>query len=208
MCIRDRAFAAQEGQHSHQHDRHVQMLLDQGYSAIAWRNRIMRRITRWSVERTPRLALAATAALEHLTALLARKLMSSPEQWTGDMDARMAPLWQWHALEEAEHKAVAFDVLARVAPSYGLRVFALTINTAGLFIEILDRTAYMLWKDGLLFRRAVWAGGFRFLFGRGGLLRGLGADYRGWYRRDFHPNDTDDSQLIAAWRPRVAARAA
>lgn len=202
------AFAAQEGQHSHQHDRHVQMLLDQGYSALAFRNRMVRRITRWSVERAPRFSLAGTAALEHLTALLARKLMSSPEQWTGDMDARMAPLWQWHALEEAEHKAVAFDVLARVAPSYALRVFALTTNTVGLFFEILDRTAYMLWKDGLLFRRAVWADGFRFLFGRDGLLRGLGADYRSWYRRDFHPNDSDDSQLIAAWRPRVAARAA
>jgi predicted metal-dependent hydrolase len=203
-----RAFAAQEGQHSGQHDRHVALLLEQGYSALAWRNRMVRRVTRWSVRRTPRLALAGTAALEHLTALLARKLLSSPERWTGGMDPRIAPLWQWHALEEAEHKAVAFDVLARVAPGYPLRVFALAINTLGLFIEILDRTAYMLWKDGLLFRRAVWAGGLRFLFGRQGLLRGLGAEYRAWYRRDFHPNDWDDSELIAAWRPRVAAQAA
>jgi predicted metal-dependent hydrolase len=202
------AFAAQEGQHSHQHDRHVRMLLDQGYSAIAWRNRMVRRMTRWSVDHSPRLALAGTAALEHLTALLARKLMTAPERWTGDMDPRMAPLWQWHALEEAEHKAVAFDVLAKVAPSHGLRVFAQVINTAGLFVEILDRTAYMLWKDGLLFRRRVWSDGLRFLFGREGLLRGLGRDYRAWYRRDFHPNDADDSALIAAWRPRVAPRAA
>ena len=124
------------------------------------------------------------------------------------MDARMARLWQWHALEEAEHKAVAFDVLARVAPSYSLRVFSQLTNTLGLCVEILDRTAYMLWKDGLLFRRKVWAGGFRFLLGRDGLLRGLGADYRAWYRRDFHPNDSDDSELIAIWRPRVASRAA
>jgi predicted metal-dependent hydrolase len=203
-----RAFAAQEGQHSGQHDRHVDLLLEQGYSAIAWRNRMLRRITRWSVEHTPRMALAGTAALEHLTALLARKLLSAPERWTGGMDPRMAPLWQWHALEEAEHKAVAFDVLAQVAPSYPLRAFALALNTLGLCIEILDRTAYMLWKDGLLFRRQVWSGGLRFLFGRDGLLRGLGADYRAWYRRDFHPDDCDDTELIATWRPRVAARAA
>jgi predicted metal-dependent hydrolase len=203
-----RAFAAQEGQHSGQHDRHVELLLQQGYSAIAGRNRMVRRMTRWSVAHTPRLALAATAALEHLTALLARKLLTAPERWTDDMDERMVPLWQWHALEEAEHKAVAFDVLAQVAPSHPLRVFALALNTLGLFLEILDRTAYMLWKDRLLFRREVWVGGLRLLFGRDGLLRGLGRDYCAWYRRDFHPDDHDDSELIAHWRPRVAARAA
>jgi predicted metal-dependent hydrolase len=124
------------------------------------------------------------------------------------MDPRMAPLWLWHALEEAEHKAVAFDVLKQVAPSHALRVVQLAQNTVGLFLEIMDRTVYMLWKDGLLFRREVWASGLRFLFGREGVLRGLGAGYRAWYRRDFHPNDQDDSALIAAWRPRVAAQAA
>jgi len=203
-----RAFAAQEGQHSAQHDRHVQMLVAQGYPGIGRRNAVIRRLMRWSVAHMPRHSLAGTAALEHLTALLARKLLRSPERWTGPMDPRMAPLWQWHALEEAEHKAVAFDVLARVAPSYPLRVFALAINTPGLFLEILDRTAYLLWKDGLLFRRQVWASGLRFLFGRGGLLRDAGADYRSWYRRDFHPDDVDDTALIAAWRPRVEPRVA
>jgi predicted metal-dependent hydrolase len=203
-----RSFAAQEGQHSAQHDRHVRMLLDQGYPGIGRRNALIRRLTRWSVEWMPRHSLAGTAALEHLTALLARKLLESPERWTGQMDPRMARLWQWHALEEAEHKAVAFDVLAQVAPSYPLRVFALVSNTLGLFLEILDRTVYMLWKDGILFRRDVWASGLRFLFGREGLLRGASADYRAWYRRDFHPDDANDAALIAAWRPRVEARVA
>jgi predicted metal-dependent hydrolase len=178
------------------------------FAAIGRRNALIRRLTRWSVEWMPRHSLAGTAALEHLTALLARKLLESPERWTGQMDPRMARLWQWHALEEAEHKAVAFDVLAQVAPSYPLRVFALVSNTLGLFLEILDRTVYMLWKDGILFRRDVWASGLRFLFGREGLLRGASADYRAWYRRDFHPDDANDAALIAAWRPRVEARVA
>lgn len=198
-----KAFAGQEGQHSHQHARHVDLLLRQGYGGLEWRNRMMDRLMRWSVPNAPKFSLAGTAALEHLTALLARRLLSDPERWTGPMDPRMARLWQWHALEEAEHKAVAFDVLARVAPSHGLRAFQLAQNTVGLFIEMLERTVYMLRRDGLLFRRDVWADGFRFLFGRAGFLRGLGPDYWPWYRRDFHPNDVDDTPLIEAWRDRI-----
>jgi uncharacterized protein len=200
-----RGFAGQEGEHSQQHARHVERLLEQGYSALAWRNRLVDRLLQWSLRRMPRASLAATVALEHLTAVLARRLLSDPERWLGPMDPRIAPLWQWHALEEAEHKAVAFDVLERVAPGHALRVVQLAQNSVGLFVEVMDRTVYMLWKDGLLFRRHVWADGLRFLFGRHGFLRGLGPDYWPGYRRGFHPNDVDDGPLLEAGRERFEA---
>jgi predicted metal-dependent hydrolase len=208
LLARIRGFAGQEGQHSHQHDRHLELLLSQGYSALATRNRAVDWLMNWSLRRMPRASLAGTAALEHLTALLARRLLGDPERWTGSMDARIAPLWLWHALEEAEHKAVAFDVLERIVPGRALRNIQLAQNTVGLFIEILDRTVYMLWKDGQLFRRSVWADGMRFLFGRDGFLRGHGPDYRSWYRRGFHPDDIDDTPLIEACRGRVEAQLA
>ena len=63
----------------------------------------------------------------------------------------------------------------------------------------------MLWKDGLLFRRATWRDGWTFLFGRNGFLRGLGRDYWRWYARDFHPDEVDDSALIEHWRARITA---
>ena len=50
--------------------------------------------------------------------------------------------------------------------------------------------------------------GFRFLLGPEGFLRGLGADYRSGYRRDFHPDRIDDAPLIALWRPRTEAEIA
>jgi len=203
-----RGFAGQEGQHSHQHGRHLEMLVEQGYTALSWRNRLVDRLMQWSLRRMPRACLSGTAALEHLTAILARRLLSDREHWTGPMDPRIAPLWQWHALEEAEHKAVAFDVLEAVAPSHALRVVQLAQNTVGLFVEIMDRIVYMLWKDGLLFRREVWADGLRFLFGRHGFLRGLGPQYWSWYRRDFHPDDVDDGRLLEVWRERLEARVA
>ena len=208
LLARIRGFAGQEGQHSHQHDRHLKLLISQGYTGLVTRNRLADWMMRWSLRRMPRASLAGTAALEHLTALLARRLLRDPERWAKDMDPRMAPLWLWHALEEAEHKAVAFDVLERVAPGRALRNVQLAQNTVGLFIEILDRTVYMLWKDGQLFRRKVWADGLRFLFGQDGFLRGHGADYWPWYRRGFHPDDVDDTALIESRRGQVEAQVA
>jgi predicted metal-dependent hydrolase len=191
-----RGFAGQEGQHSRVHEQHVEILIAQGYTALETRNRFMDRIARWHNRRTPKLSLSMTAGLEHLTALLARRILSEPELRTGQMHPEMGRHWRWHALEEAEHKAVAFDVLMQVAPSHPLRVVMMVLNTFGLAIETLDRMVYMLWKDGLLFKAATWSGGWRFLFGERGFLRGMGADYRAWYRRDFHPNEIDDRRLI------------
>ena len=78
-------------------------------TGIATRNRFIRAMLRFFNRRLPHPSLVSTAALEHLTAILARRLLGNPEKWTGPMDPRMAPLWQWHALEEAEHKAVAIE---------------------------------------------------------------------------------------------------
>jgi predicted metal-dependent hydrolase len=66
--------------------------------------------------------LAATAALEHFTATLAELVLSSEE--TRDLFGHEAvrDLFVWHALEESEHKAVAFDVYKAVGGSERLRV--------------------------------------------------------------------------------------
>ncbi|MGH2901021.1 MAG: metal-dependent hydrolase, partial [Solirubrobacteraceae bacterium] len=196
-------FAGQEAQHSHQHDFHLELLVAQGYTGLVRGNRVADRIMRLENRHLPRFSLASTAAVEHLTALLARRILADDARFTALMDPRMAALWRWHSVEEAEHKAVAFDVLQEVAPSRALRAFALALNSVGLFVEMLARTLYMLAKDGVLFRRATLASGWRFLFGREGLLRGHGHSYLAWYRRGFHPAQIDDSPLIAAWGDRI-----
>jgi predicted metal-dependent hydrolase len=197
-------FAGQEAQHSHHHDRHLALLDAQGYTALGRVNRLMDRAMRLQNRLLPKFSLAGTAASEHLTALLARRILEDSSAFTRAMDPRMAELWRWHALEEAEHKAVAYDVLQRVAPSYARRALLLIATTLGLFVEILGRTAYMLWKDGVLFRRETWKSGRRFLFARRGLMRGHGPAFFAWFRRDFHPAQNDDSTLIETWRERFA----
>ena len=82
------------------------------------------------------------------------------------------------------------------------------IDTFFLSFETLMRTSYMLWKDGLFFDRSTWSKRFDFLWGDAGLLRGTAAVYGAWYRRDFHPNEIDDSELIAYHAPRVGGEIA
>ncbi len=200
-------FAGQEAQHSHQHDFHLELLASQGYTALVRLNRAADAGMCFGNKHWPRFSLASTAAVEHLTALLARRILSDASL-TARMDPRMAELWKWHAVEEAEHKAVAYDVLERVAPGRALRGFALALNSLGVFVVVLVRTLYMLAVDGELLRRGTFASGWRFLFARGGLLRGHARDYCAWYRRGFHPNQIDDTPLIEAWCARDGAASA
>ena len=47
-------------------------------------------------------------------------------------DPAMQQLLAWHAAEEIEHKAVAFDVLQQIDPSYALRIAGLVYATVML----------------------------------------------------------------------------
>jgi predicted metal-dependent hydrolase len=199
------AFGGQEAQHSQQHDWHLELLVQQGYTALIRLNRLADKGMRFANRHLPKFSLASTAATEHLTALLARRVLRNGSEFTAPMDRRMAELWRWHSVEEAEHKAVAFDVLQQVAPSRALRSFALLFNTLGVFVEVLVRTLYMLGRDGALLRRETFTSGWRFLFGKSGLLRGHGRAYTAWFRRDFHPSQIDDRPLIEAWKAEAEA---
>ena len=58
--------------------------------------------------RPPILDLAATMALEHFTAIIAHELLANPRH-LANADQATADLWRWHAVEEIEHKGVAYD---------------------------------------------------------------------------------------------------
>lgn len=198
-----RAFSGQEGVHAREHDAHVEMLVAQGYPGIARLNEMARRESKWLNRNLPKASLAITAALEHITAIMAHRALVDPEYWGGRMHPNMAPLWQWHAMEEAEHKAVAFDVLALVSGSYALRAAALIVAGMSLMTDNLVRFAYLTYRDGNLFKPRIWADLARFVWGREGLYRSLVRDYFEWFRPGFHPWQRDDQPLIEAQKQRL-----
>ncbi len=135
--------------------------------------------------------LAATAAYEHFTALLANWLLHHPEV-LGHQDERLATLWLWHSAEEAEHRSVAFDLYRALGGDHAWRVRWFRRVTWLLVSEALRQTLSNLRRDRTLWRRATWRSAFIHLFGPQGLVRCLRAPWRDYLREDFSPAQHDD----------------
>ncbi len=150
----------------------------------------------------PRLNLAATICLEHFTALIAEQLLRDADHRAhGHND--VLPLWLWHALEETEHKAVAFDVYQQTGGSYAVRALTMIPTTVILGAVMAYTMTRLLAADGQLLKpRQNW-NGLKYLFGRKGLLTTLAPQFIDWFRPGFHPNDHDTVALVAEWREKL-----
>ena len=153
----------------------------------------------------PRTRLAATVSLEHFTAILANRLLSHPD-FMSHIDDSIKPLWMWHAIEETEHKAVAFDLYKDVkGNNHKELVFTMVMATALLAGTTALYQVRFMAKDGQLFNLKSWAFGLNKLFGRQGLISGLIPDYLDFFKEDFHPWDHANSELVQYWRARLDA---
>jgi hypothetical protein len=160
----------------------------------------------------PAAMLCATIALEHMTAVFADCVMRDPSLMQGRRE-EITRLWVWHAMEEAEHKGVAFDLFQTVSRSWGrwrryqARVLSMFLATH-MFLSNWARVS--LW---LMEARGVtgWDARKRLLgvwFGRRGLLRRSIGGYLSWFRPGFHPWDHNNSALIEKWRGAFSTPAA
>jgi predicted metal-dependent hydrolase len=116
-----------------------------------------------------------------------------------DAEPAMRDLWQWHSVEEMEHKAVAFDVYRAIGGTEKMRRAAMRRSTLFLTWDILHGVRHILKCDGMLWSPKIWLSGVRFLFGKQGILRGTWAPYKAFFDQDFHPWQEDTSELIAQW---------
>src|SRR5215813_7055265 len=125
-----KGFFGQEGRHAHAHDRFNAILRGHGFEIDRFLDSY-KRLSSWLEAHTPaKLNLAVTAAAEHFTAILAEGAFT--ENALDAAAPEMRQLLAWHAAEELEHKAVAFDVLRAIDPSYALRIAGLLYATATL----------------------------------------------------------------------------
>lgn len=193
-------FIAQEGNHAQAHDDHVDLLDRQGFKSIKFENRLIDATLRWMNKRMPKFALATTVALEHFTAMLAHLGFERADLMTDKMDPEFAQLLRWHAAEEIEHKGVAFDVYQDVDGSYARRVAAMIVATVSLVFLVPLRVIPQLWKDGYLFSARQWREGLSFLYGREGLFVLPLRHYLQFYRRDFHPWDIQDYEMVERFK--------
>lgn len=194
-----RGFIGQEGQHALQHRHFNEILQRQGYNVAAW-DAASKRL--WNLFRklmSPRQQLAMSCAIEHYTAILTGAFLASPETMRGTHGPYI-PLWFWHAIEETEHKSVCFDVYRDTGGSYLRRILTMIVLTPLFLLRVTATVAYILAKDGLLFRFKVWWKGFQYLWGKPGVIRPTIATYFSYYLPNFHPWRHDNWNEVVAWK--------
>jgi len=150
-----------------------------------------------------KMQLATTVALEHYTAILAEQLLRDKQHQENIQDPEALKLWMWHALEENEHKAVAYDVYQLTGGGYFTRVFAMILATLGFIIFVGQGNIRLLWANGTLFNLKDNLKGLWSLWGWKGLFPRLLFKYLDFFRPGFHPNDHDTVQLLDDWRHKM-----
>ena len=190
-----RAFIQQEGLHTYAHNELNRSFARFGVEVereVEYADRYFANLER----RLPRkVQLGVTAFLEHLTAVAARMLFIEPKI-SDSIHPEMLRFWRWHAAEELEHKAVAFDLFKAIGGGYLLRVccaIAAILLLTGPFIKIARR---MLRDDPTAItpenrqqtrelNRAV----------AGPELRMIAA----YFKPGFHPWQYDDAKYLSQW---------
>jgi len=190
------AFVGQEASHRQMHVRYNRQLEVQGLHFF------IEPFLRWQLWLSRHLSvmsnLAMTMAYEHFTAIFADGILRRPH-WLADASPSMQLLWTWHAVEEAEHKAVAFDVYRANGGGYVRRLAWFLYVSIVFALDIGMQTTNNLYRDGQLFKLRSWRCGIGYLLGSGGLLRHAWRPWLSYFHPRFTPRWRDNRELIAAW---------
>jgi predicted metal-dependent hydrolase len=197
-------FIGQESMHGREHRALNERLGELGYPTRAIGAYVRGLTTFRERLQSERGNLAVTAGLEHYTATLAETLLTDPQARAEVGHDGVRHLLLWHALEEAEHKAVAFDVYQHVGGTERMRIATMWVIHMSFVLETSIWTLISLAMDPAARRHPLRV--LRSLrrlrrspFTSPRLLRQLFQ----YNRRGFHPNDRDTTQLVAEWRSRL-----
>ena len=201
-----KAFVTQEVMHSREHVQFNKRASDSGYDISRLEERVEWRL---SITRTrpPIVNLAATMCLEHFTAILAHQLLKNPRH-LDRAEPESAALWRWHAIEEIEHKGVAYDTwlhATRAWPRFKrwkVKAKVMLLVTRNFVVDRSLGTLWLLEQDGVTGARA-WARMLWFAWGRPGMLRKILGAWFAFFLPGFHPWKHDDRGLIAAAERRL-----
>ena len=197
-----KAFTTQEAIHSREHAAFNRRAAESGYDLSALEAQVDFRleITR---SKPAIVSLAATMALEHFTAILAHELLADPRHLEG-AEQETADLWRWHAVEEVEHKGVAYDTWLAATRDWTRwkrwKVKALVM----LYVTrnfVVDRTAgaLELLRQDEIRGPGAWARLAWYCLGKPGMMRKVAGAWFSYFLPGFHPWNEDDRKLIAAY---------
>ncbi len=194
-----RGFIGQEGHHSHQHKQMNRQLNDLGFDAMRLERHLARDIEKFKKDRPDRTRLAMTVGMEHITAIMADHALNNPETFDG-LDEPIRELLLWHAVEEIEHKAVAFDVFMSCEGDRALLHKCMKVATTMFVIRISCYMVGLLWWSRSFPRWRAIKGFAKYLFGKKGVVRLIRRPYKEYFRDDFHPWDHQNQALVEMWK--------
>ena len=196
-------FIGQESVHGREHRVFNNRLAELGYPAKEYEA-----VTRFGLKIREKLLpaksnLAATAALEHFTATLAELVLTSEEIRDLMGADAVRDLFVWHALEESEHKAVAFDVYKAVGGGERLRVWTMNFFRFGFVVGIGLSVVLSLLRDRATYRRGALRKSWRRVKASPIMDPALWRQLKDYNRPDFHPDDSDTTALVQTWRAKL-----
>lgn len=192
-------FAQQESLHTREHVVFNRLITDAGYDAQLVDQRTKERFDLGRDIARPIDHLVVTAALEHFTAIMAHAALAHDDDFDGVRDD-LKKLWRWHAIEEIEHKSVAFDTMMEVTARIGpfrrwlLRTVHMFISTVQ-FLDMLFRTMALFFRTDRINTFGTWMKVMKFLFVKPGMFRRIAPAYFAYYLPGFHPWKIDDRAL-------------
>jgi predicted metal-dependent hydrolase len=196
-------FIGQEAMHGKEHRALNELLVEHGYASAPKIDAALRRFLGLVREALPpKSQLAVTCGLEHFTAMLAEQLLTDDEM-RGDIHASVRGLWTWHALEEAEHKAVAFDVYRAAGGGYVRRVAIMLLTTVVFFAVTAIAHARLMSDRKILWKPWTWLRGATRFWVWPGYFTRLAPAYFAYFRPSFHPDDRDTEAVLASWRDQL-----
>ena len=202
-----RAFVQQEVNHTREHLAFNRAAETSGYDLREIDAGIAENVAR-ARSRPPIVQLAVTIALEHYTAMFARVFLQDPEAFFAE-DSPQSAIWRWHAIEEIEHKGVAYDTYlwaTRDWPRFRrwfLKSYAM-LDVTVRFIKHRSADALtMLAQDGMtgwrVKARLAW-----YLAGKPGIFRRIFPAWLSYFLPGFHPWNYDDRALIRKYESEFA----
>lgn len=193
-------FIGQEAMHGREHRAMNDRLAELGYPTHRVERMIKRLVRTRERYASAEMSLANTAAMEHFTATLAEVMLGDPEARRIAGDSVAAEMLLWHALEEAEHKAVAFDVYRAIGGSERTRRLAMNIACVAFLGGTTMMITSSLLRDPATYRRGNLRRSLKRLRRAPFMQRSVWRRLRDYNRAEFHPDDHDTTELVRHWR--------
>ena len=190
------AFIGQEAMHAKEHELLNQLIQSSGLDTqtvsanVEWLMAVLKKYF------TPIQQLAITSAAEHFTAIIARQIMQRTDlQERLSVNESLKNIWLWHAVEESEHKNVAFDLYQEVSGNPLVRLLVMPFVTLYMASVMTMGTFYLGAKHMPVWRLFQLKEFVHLILGKNGFLSSLWKDYLDYYKLDFHPAQHDSKAL-------------